>query len=308
MGRKVKGRALHGWLVVDKPSGLTSTAVVNRVRAMTNAAKIGHGGTLDPLATGVLPLALGEATKTVSYAMDGLKSYRFTVRWGEERTTDDSEGEVTKTTAERPTKAAIEAALPAFEGDIEQVPPTYSAIKVAGERAYALARADKPVELQSRKVHIRKFTLDEMPDPDHAIFDVESGRGAYMRSLARDLGRALGVLGHVAQLRRTRVGSFTEAQAISLEKLAAIGHSEEVEALLLPIETALDDIPALALTEVEARHLKRGQPVPVLPVVSRSPSKDLRQGAVVCVMSDGKPVALARINGGEIRPLRVLYV
>lgn len=301
-----RGIPIHGWLIVDKPAGMTSADVVARVRRLTNAAKIGHGGTLDPMATGVLPLALGEATKTVAYAMDGAKMYRFTVRWGAATTTDDAEGEVTETSDARPDEAAILAALPAFVGTIEQVPPAYSAVKVDGRRAYDLARADKEVVLAPRNVRIDEFRLTRVVDADSAEFEVRSGKGTYMRALARDLARALGTVGHIAALRRTAVGPFRETDAISLDKLGALGHSAPLFERLLPVETALDDIPALALTEAEGANLRHGRPVPALPVMTRSSPANISQGAIVCAMAGGKPVALARIQGAEICPLRVL--
>lgn len=306
MGRKRRGIPVHGWLVIDKPSGISSNGVVGRVRKITNAAKVGHGGTLDPLATGLLPLALGEATKTVSYVMDGPKRYHFTVRWGEARNTDDAEGEITETSDVRPSKEDILAVLDRFVGDIEQVPPVYSAIKVDGKRAYELARADKPPEMKPRIVHIDELTLLDIPDPDFATFEVASGKGAYMRSLARDLAVSLGTVGHISALRRVAVGPFQEKDAISLDKLESLGHSAPPSEHLLPVETVLDDIPALALTETEARKLRRGQAVPVLPVANRSPFKNISQGDVVCAMAEGRLVALARIKGGEIRPFRVM--
>ncbi len=306
MARKRRGRPLHGWLIIDKPAGITSNAVVGTVRRTLDAAKVGHGGTLDPLATGILPVALGEATKTVSYVMDGLKVYRFVVRWGQARTTDDAEGAVTAESAVRPGEAEITAALARFVGDVEQVPPTFSAVKVDGRRAYDLARADVPVDLEPRRVHIERFDLVEMPDADHAAFEVAAGKGAYMRSLARDLAVHLGTVGHIAQLRRITVGPFTEAHAISLDILDTLGHDAALADALLPIETALVDIPALALTVAEARRLRHGQPVPVLPVASRSPLKHVAQGDTVCAMAEGRLVALARIKGSELRPLRVL--
>ncbi|MGY9015359.1 MAG: tRNA pseudouridine(55) synthase TruB [Rhodospirillales bacterium] len=306
MGRKRRGKPIHGWMVIDKPGTMSSNAVVGAVRRLTGAAKVGHGGTLDPLATGLLPIALGEATKTVSYAMDGTKVYRFSIRWGEQRATDDTEGDVTATSDVRPNEAAIHAALKNFIGTIDQVPPIYSAIKVNGQRAYALARADKPVELESRQIRIDNFELVGMPDSDHAEFEVVSGKGAYMRGLARDLALAVGTVGHIATLRRIRVGPFTEEHAISLEKLESLGHSAPLVDFLLPVQTALADIPAFALTETEAQRIRQGQAIAVLPVASRSPSEKVIQGSVVCAMADGKPVALATIMGGEIRPQRVL--
>ena len=306
MGRRRHGLPVNGWLVIDKPAGVTSAAVVTAVRRATHAAKVGHGGTLDPLATGVLPLALGEATKTVSYVMDGSKTYVFTVRWGEQRNTDDAEGDVVAVCDVRPTEDAIRAVLPGFTGHIEQVPPIFSAVKVEGQRAYALARAELPVELQPRTVHVEGIDLIDMPDADHAVFEVRSGKGTYMRSLARDLAVALGTVGHVAALRRKSVGPFTEAAAIPLDIIDTLGHSDGLKERLLPVGAALDGIAALNLTEAEARRLRRGQPVAVLPVASRSSLKHLSRDAVVCAMAMGQPVALARVKGGEIRPLRVL--
>jgi tRNA pseudouridine55 synthase len=310
MGRKRRGVPIHGWLIIDKPSGISSNDVVGRVKRATNAVKVGHGGTLDPLATGILPLALGEATKTVSYAMDGTKGYRFTVRWGEARNTDDAEGKVTETSDVRPAEDQITAVLGRFTGDIEQTPPVFSAIKIGGKRAYALARADKAPEMKPRTIHIEEIRLARMIDADHAEFEVRSGKGAYMRALGRDIATALGTVGHISELRRVSVGPFAEKDAISLDKLLdkleSLGHSAPLSEHLLPVETVLDDIPALALTQTEARRLSRGQAVPVLPVASRTPFKNISQGDVVCAMADGKLVALAKIHGGEIRPFRVM--
>lgn len=303
---KRRGREINGWIIIDKPAGITSAGVVGKAKFITGAAKVGHGGTLDPLATGVLPLAFGEATKTVTYVMDGTKTYRFTVGWGEARATDDAEGAVVGVSDVRPDVTAIEAALPAFVGEIEQVPPDYSAIKVAGQRAYDLARAEKPVELAARTVRIDRFSLVRILDADHAEFEVVSGKGAYMRSLCRDLALALGTLGHVTALRRSAVGPFSEAAAISLDKLAELRHIARLDDCLLPVATALDDIPVLALTETEARRLQRGQPVAALPVASRSPLTEDPRGVVYCAKSGLRPIALARIEGGEVRPVRVL--
>ncbi len=306
MGRKRKGDPVHGWLIVDKPLGITSSAVVGKVRRLFNAAKAGHGGTLDPMASGILPIAFGEATKTVSYVMDGVKVYQFTVRWGEGRTTDDGEGEITQTSDVRPGEKAIISALTKFVGDIEQVPPVYSAIKVDGKRAYDLARSDVAVELQSRTIHIDRFDLIDMPGPDHATFEVVAGKGSYMRGLARDLALELGTVGHISALRRLKVGPFDESCAISLDKLEALGHSAPLADHLLAVETALDDIPALALTEEEARNLQHGRGVSILPVANRSSLSKVDPDAVYCAMAAGKLVALTKIVGGEIRPLRVM--
>jgi tRNA pseudouridine55 synthase len=306
MARRKGGRKVDGWLVVDKPLGVTSTQVVGRVRRLFDAQKVGHGGTLDPLATGVLPVALGEATKTVAYAMDGTKRYRFTLRWGEATTTDDAEGAVIETAERRPGEAEIRAVLPRFTGTISQVPPRFSAVKVEGQRAYDLARADEAVELTPRLVRIDAFELLERPDADHAVFAVTCGKGAYMRALARDLGRALGTVAHVVQLRRVAVGPFTEAGAISLDSLEALGHGPALLERLLPVETALDDIPALALTEAEAQRLRCGQAVSLMARVHRDRLRNLTQGSLVCATAGGRLVAVARYEAGEVHPVRVL--
>lgn len=295
MGRRRTGRPLHGWLVIDKPAGMTSARVVSEVLRLTGARKAGHGGTLDPIATGVLPVALGEATKTAAYAVDSLKCYRFVARWGEQRDTDDADGEITATSPGRPERADIEGALPEFTGWIEQVPPAYSAVKVAGKRAYDLARRGAPAELAARRVHVVRFDLVELHDADSASFEVECGKGAYVRALVRDLARRLGTLGHVQSLRRIRVGGFLEGDAISLDRLAELVHSAPPSEYLSPVETALADIPALALTEPQGIRLRSGQAVRVLNA----------EDGTVCAMAAGRPVALARIEGGELRPVRV---
>jgi tRNA pseudouridine55 synthase len=308
MARKKKGDPVHGWLALDKPLGMTSTQALARVKRLFNAQKAGHGGTLDPLASGVLPIAFGEATKTVAYAMEGEKSYRFTLRWGQATETDDTEGAVIAESQRRPARAEIEAALPAFKGEIEQTPPRFSAVKLQGERAYDLARDGQEFELKKRLVEIHELTLLEMPDEDHAVLEMRCGKGVYVRSLARDLGEALGTHAHVSALRRTAVGAFTEDKSISLDSLEALGHSPAAFEHLLPIETALDDIPALALSEAEALSLKRGQSVSLLSRLykERITALDLEVGDVVCAMAKGKPVALARYEGGSLSPVRVL--
>jgi tRNA pseudouridine55 synthase len=298
-----KGNPINGWVVLDKPVGLSSAGAVAKVRRATNAMKAGHGGTLDPLASGVLPIALGEATKVVSLVMDGAKSYRFEIGWGEERSTDDGEGSVVASSAHRPAPADIEGALAAFIGDIEQVPPVYSAIKVQGQRAYALARANKPPELAGRMVRIDRFVLVECW-ADGARFEVDCGKGTYIRSLARDLGRALGTFGYVAALRRTRCGPFHEDGTISLDMLDEFGHSAASANLVLPVLTALDDIPALALTEDEARRLQNGQVLSLAQQSARRPPS-IPAGATVLAMAEGRLVALVRVDGDEIRPARV---
>jgi tRNA pseudouridine55 synthase len=305
MGRRKGGQPIHGWLSIDKPLGMTSTAVVAQVRRLTNAAKVGHGGTLDPLASGVLPVALGEATKTVAYAMDGAKTYRWTVTWGEQRATDDGEGAIIETCDHRPTRSQILQALPAFLGEIAQVPPAFSAVKIAGRRAYDLARAEESVDLQPRIVRIDRYELLDCDDHG-ASFEVGTGKGAYIRSLARDLARALGTVGYVSQLRRTACGPFHEEHAISLEQLNDFGHSAASANLVLPIETVLDDIPALALTEEEARRLQSGQCLSVSRLAVRGLSPTITAGTTVRAMAEGRLVALARIDGDELRSVRVL--
>ena len=295
---------MHGWIVLDKPVGMTSTHAVAIVKRLFTARRAGHAGTLDPLATGGLPIALGEATKTVPFVMDGRKTYRFTVRWGEERDTDDAEGRVTTQSAERPDAATVRALLPGFTGTISQVPPRFSAIKIDGERAYDIARDGETVELEARPVEIHALTLVEVPDPDHAIFEAECGKGTYVRALARDMGRLLGCHGHVSALRRTRVGPFTENSMISLEHLealchrAALGEGSLADALL-PVATALDDIPALAVSRADAARLQRGQAV-----VLRGRDAPVVTGMVSVTVS-GQLIALAETSRGEIIPKRV---
>ncbi|MFN3230804.1 MAG: tRNA pseudouridine(55) synthase TruB [Alphaproteobacteria bacterium] len=297
MARRRKGDAISGWLVLDKPRGMTSSQAVGAVKRLLNAAKIGHAGTLDPLATGVLPLALGEATKVVSYAMDGAKTYRFTVRWGEERDTDDLEGVVTATTAERPDRDAIVAALPQFTGAIMQRPPAYSAIKVAGERAYDLARAGELVDLPERQVEITRLAL-VAADIESAVFEADCGKGTYVRSLARDLARRLGTLGTIADLRRTRVGPFDEGDAFSLDKLEEIGDIPARQGLLLPIETPLDDIPVVAVMDSEADRLRNGQSV----ITPRQLSGE------VLITASGQPVGLGIVENATLRPKRLFIL
>jgi len=298
MARRRKGDKVDGWVVLDKPEGLGSTPAVGRVRRLFGAQKAGHGGTLDPLASGVLPIALGEATKTVPFVMDGRKEYRFTLRFGEARSTEDREGEVTATSEVRPEEAAIAAALPAFQGEIEQMPPVFSALKVDGRRAYDLARAGEAVELKPRKVLIERLEFLGRPDRDHADFVVGCGKGTYIRSLGRDLAVALGTVGHLSMLRRTVAGPFREAAAISLPKLEALGHIPALFGALAPVATALDDIPALAVTEAQADRLRQGQPV--LLTRDAPPS-----GALVRAELGDRLVALVRSDGVALQPVRV---
>lgn len=297
-------RDVHGWIALDKPVGMTSTQAVGAIKRLFQCKRAGHAGTLDPLASGCLPIALGEATKTVPFVMDGRKVYGFTVRWGEERDTDDADGQVTATSAARPERAAIEALLPRYTGTIEQVPPRYSAIKVEGERAYDLARDGEVVELASRPVEIHRLALVNIPDADHAEFEAECGKGTYVRALARDIGRALGCHGHIGALRRRAVGPFGENDLISLEQLTALCHRAaagegDLAGALLPVETALDDIPALAVNRADAARLQRGQAV-----LLRGRDAPIFRGTVY-VMASGRLVALAEVDRGEIVPKRV---
>ncbi len=286
---------INGWVILDKSPGMTSTQAVARLRRLARAEKAGHAGTLDPLATGVLPVAFGEATKTVAFVQNGAKRYSFVVRWGEERSTDDADGEVVERAAQRPNAAEITAALSAFVGAIEQTPPRFSAIKIEGERAYKLARRGEATDLKPRPVRIDRFELVECLDADIARFEVACGKGAYVRSLARDMGRRLGCFGHVTELRRTQVGPFHASAAFSLDKLAELWHENGPSEHLLPVETALVDIPALALTGVQADRLRQGQSVRVLRTAD----------GTVCVTAAGRPVALAEVAAGEVRPVRV---
>ena len=305
--RKKRGRPLNGWLIIDKPPGLTSTDVVNKVRRGFDAQKAGHGGTLDPLATGVLPVAFGHATKTVPYVMDGTKLYRFTLRMGEARDTDDADGQVTATSPVRPTDDQLRAALPALTGDIMQVPPVYSALKVAGERAYDMARDGRAPDLPPRPARVDRFTLVERPDADTAVFEVQSGKGVYMRALARDVALACGTLGHVAALRRLRVGPFTEAQAISLDKCTAAEDTAPASPdLLLPVATALADIPALALTQAEAFGLSQGQAISLVDLMGRIPPAADPDGGLARAMAGTRVIGLCRLQDGMLRPERLL--
>jgi tRNA pseudouridine55 synthase len=305
--RRKHGRPLDGWLIIDKPQGLTSTDVVNRVRRGFDARKAGHGGTLDPLATGVLPVAFGSATKTVPYVMDGTKLYRFTLRLGEARDTDDADGAVTAESPERPTDDHLRAALPAFRGAIMQVPPAYSAVKVAGERAYDMAREGRAPVLEPRPARVDRFDLIDRPDGDHAVFEVQSGKGVYMRSLARDLALACGALGHIAALRRLRVGPFTEMDAIPLDKvMPGDDMARSSPDLLLPVATALADIPALALTQAEAVQLTQGQAISLLTLMGRIPAEADPAGGLARAMAGGRVVGLCRLDDGMLRPERIL--
>ncbi|MDV7337972.1 tRNA pseudouridine(55) synthase TruB [Terasakiella sp. A23] len=295
MARKKKGIPIHGWLIIDKPLEISSNNVVGKVRWLTKAQKVGHGGTLDPLASGILPLAFGEATKTVSYVMDGTKTYRFEVSWGESRNTDDAEGEVTETSDVRPKQDQIEAVLSNFIGENDQVPPIYSALMIDGQRAYKLARDGQDVEMASRKVQIDDLKLIECVDANRALFEVQCGKGTYVRSLGRDIAKALGTVGYISLLRRTKVGPFDEKSAISLDSLEEIVHSDALFESLLAIETVLDDILALALSQDETQKIRNGMAL----------DTDLADAEVIRLMHDDKLVALAKVEDGNVRPFRV---
>ena len=311
MGRKKKGAPVHGWVVIDKPQGVTSTQVVGVVRRVFDAQKAGHAGTLDPMATGVLAVALGEATKTVPFAMDAEKTYRFIVTFGESRDSDDAEGAITGTSDKRPTAEEIESAIPRLVGLISQTPPVYSAIKVDGERAYDLARDGETVVLEPRMIFIRSVRVLGQSDADHAEFEMSCGKGTYVRAWARDLAQEVGTLGYVSQLRRLAIGNFTVEQAIGLDTLKGFMHSPAAFEHLRPLSTALDGIPALAVTGQDAVRLKSGNPILVRPrefarIAESAHSGDDLQGLTVFLSTgEGEPVALASFAEGELRPFRV---
>jgi tRNA pseudouridine55 synthase len=302
MGRRKKGSPVHGWFVLDKPQNMTSTQAVGIIRRVFNAQKAGHSGTLDPLATGILPIALGEATKTVSFAVDGEKAYRFTVRWGAETETDDTEGAVAKTSDLCPDRASIEALLPQFHGEIMQVPPAYSAIKVDGARAYDLARDGETVVLDARPVFIDSLQLVDMPDATTSVFEARCGKGTYVRALARDMGRLLGCYGHVIALRRTQVGPFDEAIAVTMDELMGVsdsGDPEQLARLLQPVEAALADLPELLVSQSDAASLARGQTVLI-----RGRDAPILSGPAYAT-SKGRLIALGELAKGALHPTRV---
>jgi len=313
MGRRKTGDAISGWIALDKPYGMGSTDAVTKVRRLFNAQKAGHAGTLDPLATGCLPIALGEATKTVPYLVEARKIYRFTIAWGVATATCDREGDVTATSDVRPSPHAVEAALPGFIGEILQVPPIYSAIKVDGERAYDLAREGVAVVLEPRRVSIHSARVADVPDADHITLEIECGKGTYVRALARDLASKLGAEGHVSALHRARVGGFTEPNLISLEKLAELVQNAAGSKALLPVETALDDIPALAITTEEVFRLRQGRSIVLLPrqveaLKTRLQSKaDGDASRTVSATSEGSIVALCELRAGRLSPTRVFH-
>jgi len=302
---RIERREVHGWIALDKAVGQTSTDAVAALKRMFRAKKAGHAGTLDPLASGILPIAFGEATKTVPFVMDGEKAYRFTVRWGVETDSDDSDGSAVARSDDRPARDAIFAALPAFTGTIEQTPPKYSAIKIGGERAYDLARQGEAVELSARPVDIHKLELIEIPDPDHAVFEAECGKGTYVRAIARDLGRKLGCLGHVSALRRVRVGPFSEENSVALQSLAALRDAEGEDGLsasLLPVEAGLTSLPALSVSSADAQKLALGQAV-----IVRGRDAPIMEG-MVSVSAQGALIALGQIEQGSLKPKRLFHL
>ena len=298
MGRKRKGRDISGWLVVDKPAGLTSTAVVNKVRWALDANKAGHAGTLDPEATGVLAVALGEATKTVPYTTDALKAYRFTIRLGQATNTDDAEGEVIATSDIRPDDATIKEALHAFVGDVMQVPPRFSAVKIDGERAYKLARDDAEFEIAARPLWVEELVMTDRPDSDHVVLEMTCGKGGYVRSIARDLGEKLGCHAHVVTLRRLWSGPFEAEDGLTLEQIDALARTPDLDAHVLPLETGLADLPELRCTPEGAARLRNGNPGMVL-------ASDVDYGDEAWASLDGRAIAVGIYKAGELHPSRV---
>ncbi|ANP46378.1 tRNA pseudouridine(55) synthase TruB [Candidatus Viadribacter manganicus] len=315
MGRRKKGDDVSGWVVLDKPDDMTSTHAVSAVRRIFNAQKAGHAGTLDPLASGILPIALGEATKTVPWLMEARKTYLFTIKWGVSTDTQDREGKEVASSPVRPTPEAIGAALLAFIGDIQQVPPQFSAVKVDGERAYDLARSGETVELEPRQVTVYEAELVET-DGDLATFRFRSGKGFYIRALVRDLAAKLGAEGHVWRLRRTAVGPFTEADSVTLDALVDLGHKGAASERLKPVETALDDIPALAINGEDAFKLRQGRPIVLLPHVVETLKPQFRDRLIggvdasraALALYEGKAVALGDVRAGRFEPSRVFNI
>lgn len=301
MGRRKKGLPINGWLVVDKPEGVTSTQVVGKARWALQAQKAGHAGTLDPLATGVLAIAFGEATKTVPYITDALKAYRFTIRWGIATSTDDREGEVVATSDARPCREEIEAALPAFTGEIMQTPPKFSAVKVEGARAYDLARDGQEVDLKARPLWVESLTLIATPDADHAELEMVCGKGGYVRAIARDLGEALGCHGHVAGLRRIWSGPFEAEDGVSMEELEAMRDDPEAVKRLHPVETGLDGVPEVKVNALAVANLRQGRAAQVV-------ATDAEYGDEVWASHNGEPIAIGVYKAGMIHPSRVFVL
>ena len=310
--RKRKGDPVHGWLAVDKPVDISSTKVVSILKRLYNAQKAGHGGTLDPLADGILPIAFGEATKTAQWAMDCDKEYVFTIEWGSSTASQDKEGEIIATSDVRPTREQIEAALPSFVGDIQQIPPKYSAIKIQGERAYDLARDGEEFEIASREVTVYEAELTNVSDTDHATFRVVSGKGFYIRALARDLAASLGAEGHVSQLRRTRVGALDEAASVSLAALEALAEDrEQLSSQLRPLETVLDDVPVLDIDSGDAAALQQGREIVLLPHIVERWRAEVDRDAVdrlALASSAGQAVALGEVRAGRFQPKKVFQL
>ena len=300
-----RGLAKNGWLVIDKPSGFTSFQVVKVIRKLYSVKKAGHAGTLDPLATGILPVALGEATKTIPYTIYTDKTYHFTVCWGDDRDTNDSDGKVIATSKKRPSEESIMNILENFKGKFEQVPPDYSAIKVNGQRAYKLAREQKPMQLKARTVEVKSIKLLKIPDPDHAEFCVTTSKGFYVRSLARDLGLKLGTFGHIVSLRRSQVGSFYEKDSILLDSLLALEHSRDKFEALLPVERALDDIPALSLSESSAERLRYGQSISVTEEANWLDEKPDKANKLAYVTFNRKLLAVVALQDDYLKPIRI---
>lgn len=316
MGRRKKGEDISGWVVLDKPDDMTSTHAVSAVRRIFNAQKAGHAGTLDPLASGILPIALGEATKTVPWLMEAQKVYVFTIKWGVSTDTQDREGKAVATSDVRPTAEAIRAALPDFIGEIDQVPPQFSAVKVDGERAYDIARAGEAVELEPRRVTVYEAELIGTEGDDLAHIRLRSGKGFYIRALVRDLAAKLGAEGHVWRLRRTAVGPFREAESVTLDDLQLLGQKDAASERLRPVETALDDIPALAINGEDAFKLRQGRPIVLLPHVMETLKPKFRDRTIagqdasraVLALFQGKAVALGDVRAGQFKPTRVFHI
>jgi tRNA pseudouridine55 synthase len=298
MGRARKGRDISGWLVVDKPAGLTSTAVVNKVRWAFGAKKAGHAGTLDPDATGVLAVALGEATKTVPYITDALKAYTFTVRLGQSTNTDDAEGEIIASSDTRPEDDEIKAALGQFIGDIMQVPPKFSAVKIDGQRAYKLARDGEDIELAARPLWVDELVMVDRLDADHVTLEMTCGKGGYVRAIARDLGASLGCHGHVRELRRIWSGPFDVSDGITLARVEELAQQPELDSYLRPLEEGLQDLPQVPATPEGAVRMRNGNPGMVL-------ASDVEYGDECWASLDGKAVAVGRYKAGELHPSRV---
>ena len=298
MARKKKGRDISGWLPVDKPPGPTSTTVVNKIRWALDARKAGHAGTLDPAASGLLAVALGEATKTIPYVTDAPKAYEFTMRLGQATSTDDAEGEVIATSDVRPSDEALQAALAELEGDIEQVPPAFSAIKIDGERAYDRARAGEDVHVAPRPVHVESLSLVDRPDLDHVTLEMVCGKGTYVRSVARDLGHALGTAAHVVRLRRTWSGPFHVDRAVAFNRIEALARTLEIDELLLPLETGLTNLAKVQVSAEAVARIRNGNPGLVI-------ATDAAFGERCWAAHRGIPVAIGTYMSGEFHPDRV---